>query len=671
MACSSRRGGTAMYKLCVFGGTAEGRALAEFLKTQPCEAMFCVATDYGRALLPQTEHLSVSARRLPVGEIAELLVRERFDLVIDATHPYAQSITKSIRTACEAAHTPRLRLLREASQTADGAVFVENTEKAAEFLSKTEGNILLTTGSKELSQYAAIPDFADRCFARVLPMPASLESCAQAGLPPAHILAMQGPFTQAVNEALLRALDARWLVTKDGGAAGGFAEKALAAEQTGARLLVIGRPPQEPGESLDAVIAALCARFGFRCVPQVTVAGIGPGTQAAQTAEVRAAIVSADCLIGAPRMLEGSARPGQLRLAAIAPEMIAACIAAHPSCRRFTVVMSGDTGFFSGTKKLLPLLKDCQVRVLPGLSSMSYLCARLGTDYEDVVPVSLHGRAHDIAADVRRHARVFVLTGGEDGMQALCRRLTQAGLGAVTLSVGERLGYADERITRAPARELAERSFDKLSAALIENPDPDAVVTHGLPDEAFLRETKPGCVVPMTKRAVRSVSLSMLGLTERAVCWDIGAGTGSVSVEMALLARKGAVYAVERNDAALALLERNKAAFSAENLHIVAGTAPEACRDLPAPTHVFLGGTAGGLHEILAQILEKNPRARIVATAVTLESVSALSACMKDFETAECVLLQASRANPAGAYHLMAGQNPVYVFTLQNGGETL
>lgn len=112
-------------------------------------------------------------------------------------------------------------------------------------------------------------------------------------------------------------------------------------------------------------------------------------------------------------MLEVAARPGQLRVAAIAPDAIAAAIAAHPECSNFTVLMSGDTGFFSGTKKLLPLLPNCHVRVLPGLSSMSYLCARLGKRYEEAVPVSLHGREHDIAADVRAQETVFALVGGE------------------------------------------------------------------------------------------------------------------------------------------------------------------------------------------------------------------------------------------------------------------
>lgn len=657
-----------MSKICIFGGTTEGRKLAEFLSGQPCDVTVCVATDYGQTLLPESEHVSVSARRLPVGEIVSLLTEKRFDLVIDATHPYAQSITKSIASACQETGTLRWRLLRSASGVSSEHTYVETVSDAAAFLAGTEGNILLTTGSKELAKFSQLPGFSERVWARVLPMQASLDACAQAGLPASHIFAMQGPFSEAMNAAMLRTIGAQYLVTKDGGAPGGFEEKEAAAKSAGARLVVIGRPPEEEGLSLSKTISALCTRFGFAPKPEVFIAGIGPGSEALQTQEVRAAIERADCLIGARRMLDAVARPQQLTIDAIAPEAIASHIAQHPECGVFCVVMSGDTGFYSGTKKLLPLLKACRVQVLPGLSSMSYLCARLGVSYEDAVPVSLHGRDLDIAREVRRRRKVFTLVGGDGGMQALCERLTQAGLGHVRLSVGERLSYPDEAITRGTAQELCSHTFDKLSAALIENDTPNEIVTPGLPDEAFLRNLEPGKLVPMTKSEVRSICLSKLRLTPNAVCWDVGAGTGSVSIEMARLCADGAVYAIEKNERALALLEKNKEAFSASNMKIIPGPAPEACRALPAPTHAFLGGTSGSVRDILTLLLEKNPRVCIVATAVTLESVSALSSCMADFEIAECVSVQVSKASPLGQYHLMQAQNPVYIFTLQNGG---
>ena len=501
-------------------------------------------------------------------------------------------------------------------------------------------------------------------------MEESLRLCREARLAPAHIFAMQGPFSVEMNVAMLKAVSAAYLVTKESGSRGGFAEKAAAARAAGAVLVVIGRPAQRKGSSLSDALELVCRRFGLNRQPRVAVVGIGPGSRAAMTGEVRTAIEQADCVIGAKRMTEAVVRPGQAVFHAIDPEAIAAHIAAHREHRSFTVVMSGDVGFFSGAKKLLPKLKDSQVKVLPGLSSLAYLCARLGTSYEDVVPVSVHGREHNIVPDIRANARVFALVGGEDGMTRLCRTLTDAGLGDVRVSVGEKLSYPDEKITVGTAAELSEQSFETLSVALIENRGAKHIVTHGLPDAAFQRGGSEDGMVPMTKSEVRAVCLSKLQLTADSVCWDVGAGTGSVAIEMALQARKGRVYAIERKDAAVALLRENKTRFAAENLTVVSGCAPEACRDLPAPTHAFIGGTSGNMKDIVALLLKKNPGVRIVATAISLESVAELTDCVRAFPFSEheVISVTVARGRTAGSYHLMTGQNPVYIFTMQAGG---
>ena len=172
-------------------------------------------------------------------------------------------------------------------------------------------------------------------------------------------------------------------------------------------------------------------------------------------------------------------------------------------------------------------------------------------------------------------------------------------------------------------------------------------------------------MVPMTKSEIRAVCLSKLQLPEDAVCWDIGAGTGSVSIEMALQAWRGQVYAVECREDALELLWENRRRFGAENLKIVPGTAPEACSSLPPPTHAFIGGSSGNLREIIALLQEKNPQVRIVATAVTLESISELTSFVKATNTDyEVISLTVAKNQAAGSYQLMRGQNPVYVFSI-------
>lgn len=654
-----------MYKLCVFAGTTEGRELAEFLAGQQVAVTACVATEYGQTLLAPSENLTVSAKRMTQEEMAALFANENFDLVVDATHPYASAVTENIFAACGETGMEYLRLQRRGGDAPEDAVFVPDIPAAVAYLNTVEGNILLTTGSKELARFTGVTDFAGRVFARVLPMEDSLQLCREAGVQPSHILAMQGPFTKEMNTAMLRSVGAAYLVTKESGAAGGFEEKIAAAREAGAKLVVIGRPAQREGLDFTQTVDLLCQRFGLNWKPQVAIVGIGPGNRASMTEAAEAALRRAECVLGAKRMLESAARPGQAVAEAIAPETIAAFIRGHREYRRFAVAMSGDVGFFSGTKKLLPLLGDCEVTVVPGISSLVYLCAKLGTSYEDVVPVSLHGRSRNLCADVRSHRRVFVLVGGENGMGKLCRSLTEGGLGDVTVSAGQNLGYPAEEIATGSAEALAERTFPSLCAALIENPNARAVVTHGLPDEAFTRAES----VPMTKSEVRSVCLSKLRLTADAVAWDIGAGSGSVAIEMALRAVSGSVYAIERKDTALDLLRENRAKFQAENMTIVPGIAPEACADLPAPTHAFIGGAGGNLRSILALLLEKNPKVRIVATAISLESVAELTGCLKDFpfvET-EVVSLTVARARKAGAYNLMTGQNPIYIFTMQGG----
>lgn len=746
-----------MYKICVFAGTTEGRELVSFLAGQPVAVTACVATEYGETLLPEAANVTVLTGRLTEREILTLLAGSRFDLVVDATHPYAVAVTESLKEACRATGTEYLRLLRRASDVAPDAIYAADVDAAVDLLKGTTGNILLTTGSKELAKFARLDGFSERVYARVLPVQASLEACHQAGLGGAHILAMQGPFSEEMNLAMLRNVSASFLVTKDGGEPGGFYAKISAAKKANARVIVIGRPVEEKGYSYGDTVKMISERFGFAGAdvaegdaervgfsladaegestwrpeakaanhpgtldqPSVKIVGIGPGSSTAMTVQALDAIREADCLIGAKRMLEAAQAACRCESSAvtkkavaedvtvyeaIAPSEIAGYIRSHPEFRNFVVVMSGDVGFFSGAKKLLPLLNDTRVDVLPGLSSLAYLCAKLRTSYEDVVSVSLHGRARDIASDVQANGRVFALVGGDDGINALCRTLIDAGLGNVRVSAGERLSYPDEKITVGTAAELADGQYASLSAALIENEAADrevaadtaaapgratadeaaaadslnaatpydasaicTVITPGLPDSAFLRGAGESGVVPMTKSEVRAVCLSKLALTARSVCWDIGAGTGSVAIEMALLSKNGHVYAIERKPAAVALLRENTARFSVQNLNVIEGSAPEICADLPAPTHVFIGGSSGNMREIVQLLLARNPAVRIVATAVSLETVAELSACAKEFPFAETevVSVQVARGKKAGDYTMMNGLNPVYVFTMQ------
>ena len=591
-----------MYKVLLFGGTVEGRTVAEYLNENKIPAMVCVATEYGESLLPQGEYLELSHDRLDEKQMEEKMLQMEDGLVIDATHPYAQVVTENIEAACERTGTAYLRVVRQESQRLEEEetiTYVKSIREAVEYLEGTSGNILVTTGSKELASYTSLTDYQERIYARVLSLVEVVSSCASLGIEGKHLLCMQGPFSKEMNVALIHQFDIAWMVSKESGRAGGFLEKYQAAKETGCKMIVIGRPKEEHGVELEECIGYLKRRFvseenvtndakngitdtnadniesaenpetesgkiqgtvAQESVTQetkeaaedillgqkVSLVGIGMGTPDTLTQEGKQALESADLLIGARRMVEHIKRPGQEVWTGYKPEEICAYIAAHPEYKNVAIALSGDVGFYSGAKKLLETLHRelpmVQKKVYCGISSMIYFCAKLETPWEDVHPVSLHGRECNLPGLLRIYGKIFAIVGTTDGIAKLCQKLQSYGMGDVRVEVGERLSYPEEKITRGYAWQLTELETDSLSVVLFTREGKETVVTHGIPDEAFIRGK-----VPMTKEEVRSISLSKLQLTRNSVIYDVGAGTGSVSVEMAMQAVEGQVYAIEKN----------------------------------------------------------------------------------------------------------------------------
>lgn len=248
-------------RIFVFSGTTEGKMLCRFLSAHQISVDVFVATDYGEAVMEPLSGVTVHTGRLMVPEMAAYFSQDA--LVIDATHPYASVVTQNIREACARAGAEYLRLLRPA-QAADSVVTVPDTEAAVQWLCAHPGKVLLTTGSKELDFYTKVPNYAERLFPRVLPTAEVLAKCTALGFPGASILAMQGPFSHEMNVALLKKTGAQIMVTKDTGKSGGFAEKLSAAKEVGATVLMIARPLEEQGRTLEEMKAYLAARLGFR-----------------------------------------------------------------------------------------------------------------------------------------------------------------------------------------------------------------------------------------------------------------------------------------------------------------------------------------------------------------------------------------------------------------------
>ena len=681
-----------MDKILLFAGTTEGRNLAEFLEKNQIPTEVCVATQYGETLLEEGKYLHVHAGRLDETEMEQQIQKQQITLVIDATHPYAVIVSQNIRRACSRTGTEYIRLARKETdaswkQEMEDVTEVASVAEAAAFLAKKEGRIFAATGSKELSAYQVIPDYQDRVVARVLSTPEAVSECAMLGFSGKNLICMQGPFTEDLNVAMLRQAQASWMVTKESGKAGGFLEKLRAAKKAGAKLVVIKRPGERSEEiaedQKEENLYAICdegqirsllgKRLGICPKRQLYLVGIGMGNEKNRTVEAEQICQSAELLIGARRMLQSVKTEGKAVFESYKPDEIAAYLAEHPQYETAAVLLSGDIGFYSGAKKLYDAiertegLEQMEIYPVSGISSVVYFCGKLGVSWEDVHLLSLHGRKQNLIDAVKYHEKVFVLCGEKDGIPKICCKLKEYGLGDVKVAVGTDLSYEQERIVQGTAESLMKEDFAPLSVLLICNPDVKKRIGHGLDDDLFLRGK-----VPMTKSEVRSISLSKLRLHKDAVVWDVGAGTGSVSIEAASLAKDGVVYAIEKKDEAIDLLEQNKRKFGTDNLEIIKGLAPEALEGLPAPTHAFIGGSSGNLKEILEVLLEQNPRVRVVINAIALETVAEAMQCLKSMAFTDVDIAQVSvaKGKKLGSYEMMMGQNPVYIFSC-TGGETV
>lgn len=389
---------------------------------------------------------------------------------------------------------------------------------------------------------------------------------------------------------------------------------------------------------------------------------VGAGMNAQNiTQEGMNAIAASEILFGAPRLLEAFTHLDKPSFPTYKPDDVLAEIKRSEKSI-FTVLVSGDVGFFSGATSLCDTLKgfDIDIVLVPGVSCVNAFSAKLGIPWQDFKLVSMHGINTNIVEHVRRNLHVLCLTG--DNAAEVGQRLDVCGFGGVKIHAGENLGYKNEKITQMTARDLSETKLASLTVLLIVNDNFDNRVRFGLSDDEFARLDG----IPMTKSEVRAVVSAKLGLSPDAVCYDIGAGTGSVTVEMALAAYDGQVYAIERNEKALPLIRENLRRFHVGNVTVVHGKAPDVFEELPPPDAAFIGGSSGEIDGIIDTLVRKNPKVRIVITAIALESVAAaLASLEKAFVNVELLQIGVSRSKSVGNLHMMTAQNPV---TILSGG---
>lgn len=750
-------------RIVIFAGTTEGRLLAERFASSGVEVTACVATEYGEKLMRSQSCLQVHSGRMDAEEMADFLQQKMPHLVVDATHPYAQVVSETVKTVCKELHMEYVRLLRPA-----GAVFpaderihvVEDAKDAAELAERMPGNIFLTTGSKELAVFVdTISDFS-RLYARVLSTEETMKICKELGFEGRQLICMQGPFSEELNRVMYAHVDAKILVTKESGNVGGFSEKVQAALAQDMQCIVIRRPKEQgltfeqvcerlgvpvetagitventqgevagspmermPGAEAENPMAgmpgakagspmeripgteagSLMERMpgaetgspavelsgianGSSTVGTLTLVGIGMGTPEQMTLEAHHALEQAQVIFGAKRMLEAVSGFSAEKVCEYRREQIASYLCEHPKITRAAVVFSGDVGFYSGADSFGECLncgeKSWNVSRIAGISSVNYLAAKLGVAWQDMKLCSVHGRDTDLVAQIRQNQKVFSLLNGGEQLMELAEQLVQNGLGDIRLSAGYDLGYDSEEIWRGSVKEFLNRPVRRgLCVALFENeklrdlmtakdraPYTCAecganclrLTTGNIPDASFQRGA-----VPLSKEEIRAVALSKLRLTADAVCYDIGAGTGGMTMDIARYVPDGTVIAFERNEEACELIRANAARLSAGQVTVVQGSAPEILEGYKTPTHAFIGGSGGRLREIVQLLLKKNPRMRIVIDAITLETVSEANALLNTLtvKDVDIVSITVAKAKTAGAYHLMESMNPVYIFS--------
>lgn len=389
---------------------------------------------------------------------------------------------------------------------------------------------------------------------------------------------------------------------------------------------------------------------------KIYIVGIGMDGDKTLTAEAKTAIENADVLIGAKRMTEPFAALGKPIFESWKTDEICAYL---DDCGKenAAVLMSGDCGFFSGAEKLTERLDKHETEVIAGISTPVYLCAKLGIPWQEMHFVSLHGADGNIVRNVRRNAKCFFLLGGNVTSADICKKLCDYGMGAVKVHIGARLAYSDESIKSGTACEFADVSFDGLCTMIVENPSPETRVFSGIPDSEFERGN-----VPMTKAEIRAVVASKLNVGCKETVWDIGCGTGSVSVECALAAYDGTVIAVDKNDDAITLTERNAHRFGCDNIRVIRGSAPEILSGLPRPDKVFIGGANGNISAITDAAFLNENKPKIVITAVSLETLNEAVTMLKNHGLSVGVTqLAAARYKALGAHTMPDTQNPVFI----------
>ena len=388
---------------------------------------------------------------------------------------------------------------------------------------------------------------------------------------------------------------------------------------------------------------------------EINIIGMGM-SEKTLTHEALELINEADILIGAKRLINEFAHLNKPSHNAYLSNDILEIIE-KTDAQKIAILVSGDVGFYSAAEKLVDVLKEYEPNLISGISSVSYFFAKCSLPWKNANLISCHGIDTNIVSSVRRNEYTFALTG--KNIPELQNDLVKYGFGDLKVWVGENLGSDEESIQETKVSQLGGREYSSLTVLIIENPDFDSRIRTGIDDEEFIRGK-----VPMTKSEVRAVCLSKLSLSPDDIAYDIGCGTGSVTIEMAFSAYDGKIYAFDKNEEAISLLEQNCQKFHLDNVEAICGLAPECLEGLPVPDVAFIGGSSGNMDEIVKYLYGLNSHMRFVITAISLENAMAALDSLKSVGIdGDIVQVAVSKGKKIADLHMLMAQNPIFIIS--------
>lgn len=441
-----------MSSVFIFSGTSEGRELAEKLSKYAVLCDVFVATEYGEQVMEENPYIDIHVGRLDESEIEAMILERNPLYVVDATHPHAKIISENIKAACEKLNVINkyIRVCRDVisfnQENYKNVTVVNSYEESADYLDNIDGNILLTTGVKELGVFASRDNLKERIIARILPGMESITAALEYDIKPRQIVAMEGPFLKEMNEALIKQYDISVLVTKNSGNRGGFLEKLEAAENIGIHTIVVDMNSEKNGISVNEAVKII----ENRPHKSISIVGVGVCNEALLTKNAYLSVKNADLIIGAKRLCDfGRSINPKAEWVYEYKALEVAKIIEDTKHDQIAVLFSGDTGFFSGAKgvseALISLEEPPIIEIHSGVSSISYFASKIVRPYSEAAIVSLHGKTCDYISEFDNKGALFGICSGKEDVKSVISDVKNLSYD-VSLYIGKDLGSKDEEI---------------------------------------------------------------------------------------------------------------------------------------------------------------------------------------------------------------------------------